>query len=280
MEKMTVHAHAKINWALRITGRRENGYHELDMLMQEIDLHDTLTLAPADETRLLVNGEPDALGDRNLILRAVNALELYTGRELKVHIDLEKRIPARAGLGGGSSDCAAALKAINEMFCLRLSTEELAGIGVKLGADVPFFIYGGFCRVKGIGENICPLSHTPKCVLVIKHAGSGLSTPDVFRLTDELSSAQPGGLDEELVSALCKGDYAQAALHSVNDLEPAAFALEPQTLTELNALRGQQGAVYARMSGSGSAVYAVFGSIDEAKAAAECVEGAFVAETV
>ena len=184
----TVLARAKINWSLNILGVRPNGYHELDMLMQQISLSDELVFEPADTLSLTVGGAP---GDENdLVLKAARALaELARQRGMETsgaRICLTKRIPSRAGLGGGSADCAETLKALNRLWNLNFPMETLLELGAKLGADVPFCLTGGLARVSGFGERIDPLCNPPHCALVLITPGGGLSTPEVFRAYDEM----------------------------------------------------------------------------------------------
>ena len=150
-------AHAKINWALEVTGVRPDGYHALDMLMQRIDLADELFMEPARWISLTVDGKSIPSGGRNLVVRAANALNEYMGTRRGARIRLKKRIPVRAGLGGGSADCAAALLGLNRMWRLNLPESKLMEIGLRLGADVPYLLRGGFARVRGIGDELTPL---------------------------------------------------------------------------------------------------------------------------
>lgn len=177
-------AHAKINWSLNILGVREDGYHELDMLMQGIELCDELSFERARWLTLTVDGQPLPVGERNLVVRAANALNDYMGQRNGARIRLTKRIPARAGLGGGSADCAAALLALNRLWNLRLPMPALMEIGAKLGADVPFCILGGLARVGGFGERLTPLPDAPSIPLAMVTPGDGLSTAAVFRAWD------------------------------------------------------------------------------------------------
>lgn len=184
----TVLARAKINWSLNILGVRPNGYHELDMLMQQISLSDELAFEPADALSLTVGGAPGDESD--LVLKAARALaELARQRGMETsgaRICLTKRIPSRAGLGGGSADCAETLKALNRLWNLNFPMETLLELGAKLGADVPFCLTGGLARVSGVGERIEPLRNPPHCALVLITPGGGLSTPEVFRAYDEM----------------------------------------------------------------------------------------------
>lgn len=278
---LTATAHAKINWSLNILGVLSNGYHDLDMLMQPISLSDTLTFAPADALTLTVNGAP---GDANdLVLRAARALrEIAQAPESAprgARISLNKRIPARAGLGGGSADCAETLKTLNQMWNLRLPMSELLRIGAKIGADVPFCLTGGLARVSGIGEKIEPLPGAPRCALVLITPGGGLSTPDVFREWDFLPAQSPGHSPARLARAIANGDWKAAQALSFNALEAPAICLLPEIGEWIQKFR-DCGAQYVRMTGSGSTVFGVFDSLKTAERVAAQWEGAIAAETI
>lgn len=276
MEKITKNAYAKINWSLFITGRRENGYHELDMLMQEIDLHDELTFEKAEKTELTVNGVVS--DDRsNLVLKATDALSRECGKEIGVRISLIKCIPSRAGLGGGSADCAVTLLTLNELYDLHISMTRLNEIAVKLGADVPFFLKGGLCRVRGIGERVDAVSCPPRYPIVLKHVGEGLSTPEVYRLSDELGYETCEDT-ETVLDGILTHDLNKVKKSSANALEKAAFALDGNIPVEIRKLY-EEGALYARMSGSGSAVYGVFETESAAEKAAAAIPGSILTFT-
>lgn len=317
----TVLARAKINWSLNILGVRPNGYHELDMLMQQISLSDELVFEPADALSLTVGGAP---GDENdLVLKAARALaELARQRGMETsgaRICLTKRIPSRAGLGGGSADCAETLKALNRLWNLNFPMETLLELGAKLGADVPFCLTGGLARVSGFGERIEPLRNPPHCALVLITPGGGLSTPEVFRAYDEMvkqgedfgdkhaenavkyspenptsGSCMAGHSPEtpvrgncavtehsplRLAEALLAGDYALAERLSFNALEAPAIRLLPEIGKWINRFR-ELGARYVRMTGSGSTVFGVFDSLETARAIASQIPGAIAAETI
>ena len=317
----TVLARAKINWSLNILGVRPNGYHELDMLMQQISLSDELVFEPADALSLTVGGTPGDESD--LVLKAARALaELARQRGMETsgaRICLTKRIPSRAGLGGGSADCAETLKALNRLWNLNFPMETLLELGAKLGADVPFCLTGGLARVSGVGERIEPLRNPPHCALVLITPGGGLSTPEVFRAYDEMvkQGEDFGGKHAEnavkyspenptsgscmaehspeapargncaatehsplrLAEALLAGDYALAERLSFNALEAPAIRLLPEIGKWINRFR-ELGARYVRMTGSGSTVFGVFDSLETARAIASQIPGAIVAETV
>ena len=317
----TVLARAKINWSLNILGVRPNGYHELDMLMQQISLSDELAFEPADALSLTVGGAPGDESD--LVLKAARALaELARQRGMKTsgaRICLTKRIPSRAGLGGGSADCAETLKALNRLWNLNFPMETLLELGAKLGADVPFCLTGGMARVSGFGERIEPLRNPPHCALVLITPGGGLSTPEVFRAYDEMvkQGEDFGGKHAEnavkyspenpisgscmaehspetpargncavtehsplrLAEALLAGDYALAERLSFNALEAPAIRLLPEIGKWINRFR-ELGARYVRITGSGSTVFGVFDSLETARAIASQIPGAIAAETI
>ena len=278
---LTATAHAKINWSLNILGVLSNGYHDLDMLMQPISLSDALIFAPADALTLTVNGAPGDANDR--VLKAARALReiAHTADSAPggARISLNKRIPARAGLGGGSADCAETLKALNQMWNLRLPMSELLRIGAEIGADVPFCLTGGLARVSGIGEKIEPLPGAPRCALVLITPGGGLSTPDVFREWDFLPAQSPGHSPARLARAIASGDWKAAQALSFNALEAPAIRLLPEIGEWIQRFR-DCGAQYVRMTGSGSTVFGVFDSLETAERVAAQWEGAIAAETI
>ena len=269
---ITAKAHAKINWSLNIVSAREDGYHELDMLMQPLELADELTFAPAKWLSLSINGRQLPIGGRNLVIRAGNALNEYMGKRRGARIALKKNIPIRAGLGGGSADCAATLLALNRLWGLRLPLEKLMEIGASLGADVPFCMTGGLARVRGIGENLEPIAGAPRLPLVLLHPGAGLSTAAVFRRWDEGGFPHEHADLDRLQTALLGGDLRAAQAHSGNTLECAAIPLLPEVETAMRRLEAA-GARMVRMTGSGSAVFGVFEDDAAARAASEAMPG-------
>ena len=263
---MRLRAPAKVNWALNVTGVRENGYHELDMLMQTVELHDTLELEEDEGLSLTCGREDVPCDERNLVMRAARALQAACGCEKGARMRLVKRIPAQAGLGGGSSDCAAALKGLNELWGLSLGEERLREIGLRLGADVPFCLMGGLAHVRGIGEVIEPLPCPRIYHLVIIQPCRGLSTPQVFRALDgmDISASRPN--TPQALSALTGGNLALLADSLGNTLQPVAISMRPQSRQAITTLR-EHGARAAQMTGSGSAVFGVFATAAAARTA-------------
>lgn len=257
-------AQAKINWSLDILSTREDGYHEMDMLMQRIELCDEITFTSARYLSLLINGRSVSVSSKNLVLKAANALCGVIGRNMGARIELEKRIPVRAGLGGGSADCAVALMALNRLWHLNLSANELVKIGASLGADVPFCMEGRFARVQGIGDRMENLPGAPRIPLVLLMPEEGLSTTGVFEAYDGLPDRAPLGVDTlRLAEMLRVRDFAACRELAGNSLERPAIAMLPE-VRELIDLLYVNGAQYAHMTGSGSCVYGAFRTATEA----------------
>ena len=271
--QIRANAHAKINWALNITGRRPNGYHELDMLMQSIDLCDEMTFTDTDALSLTVDGAP--ADDSNLVLKAARALNRLTGQSRGAAMTLHKRIPARAGLGGGSADCALTLKVLNDLWELNLTQAQLLDLGATLGADVPFCLTGGLARVTGIGEHIAPCPASPRIPLVLVTPGDGLSTAEVFALWDS-GNFPPVTLDAPaLAEAVQQRDLSAVQRLCKNALTAPAIKLMPEIGSLLRAFDAP--AVF--MTGSGSTVVAAYDDEARAKKAAEKIPGALLTYT-
>lgn len=259
--RLRFEAFAKVNRSLRVLGRRPDGYHELDTVFQAVDLADTLTVEPASRLEIRCDAPGVPTGEENLVARAARALEREIGRELAARVTLEKRIPSGGGLAGGSSDAAATLRALPALFGVDVPPARLAFLAAALGADVPFFLTGGRARGTGRGDRIEPLPDGPDEALLLLIPPFPLATPEVFRalgapaLTPESAPSNIRGSDPD-------------EFPDRNDLEPAAESLRNE-LRELRRRLVAVGARGARLSGSGSTVFGVFGSADEAEAAAE-----------
>lgn len=275
-------AHGKINWTLDILGVRQDSYHLMDMLMQSVELSDTLWLDESDSLSLActshvagaasagdgLSAEAVPADERNLVYRAALALRAYTGCRLGASMRLNKRIPSGAGMGGGSADAAAALIGLNKLWALGLSPDELHQIGLSLGADIPFMLKGGLARVSGIGEVIKPISPAPTLELVLVQPCDGLSTKEIFTAFDALDAGSLVRPDTQgMQAALLSGDL--TALHGGmgNVLEAVSVPKRPAISEAIQTLEAQ-GALRAMMTGSGSVVYGVFA--DEAMARKAC----------
>jgi len=262
-------ARAKVNLYLHVTGRRADGYHELDSLFVRTSLGDRLTLAaaetPADSLSVdgpfagaLVGEAPE----RNLALRAVAAVRAACGHGGPVALTLEKNIPVAAGLGGGSADAATALLAVNALFDAGQDSAALARLAAGLGADVPACLHETPLAVSGIGERLAPLDGLPSFALLLVNPGMALATADVFRArSGGFSPAMPMGVPDDLDGLV----GALAARR--NDLEEAAIALVPVIGDVRKQLADLPGARLARMSGSGATCFALFADLVSAQAA-------------
>ena len=264
MKKLQLRAPAKVNYRLDVLGKRADGYHDLRMVMQRVDLCDEIEIALTDLPGVRVTcgaskGVPDGPG--NIAWRAADALVKLSGREVGIDISIAKKIPVGAGLGGGSSDAATVLMGVNELLELGLSDERLREIGVKLGADVPFFIFKKPALAEGIGDRLTALEQVPSLWVVLVNPGIHVSTAWVYqnlRLTTKVPIAiipdSYGGLAEvcDLLS---------------NDLEPVTCARFP-LLNELKDLLIAAGAGGSLMSGSGSTVFGLFADEKAARQAA------------
>ena len=258
MTAIRLEAFAKVNLSLVILGRRADGFHELDTVFQTIDLADTLTFEPADGLRLAIDADLP-VDDGNLVIRAARALASEAGIAPNAAIRLEKRIPWGAGLGGGSADAAATLLGLTALWGLPVEGRRLLSIAAGLGSDVPFFLFGGCARGTGRGERIEPMPDPPPAALVLLVPPFGLATPDVYRRVR--APALTAGEGPTNLPGSGPGPAPDR-----NDLEPAAESVRPEVRALRETLRSA-GAIRARLSGSGSAVFGVFddaGSAEEA----------------
>ncbi len=240
-----VPAPAKLNLFLHITGRRADGYHLLQSVFMLLDWHDTLHFERRDAGRLSREDLGAPLPVDDLTLRAARALQQATGTREGAHILVDKRLPAEAGMGGGSSDAASCLLALNRLWKLGLTLAQLEQIGLALGADVPFFLRGRNAWVEGVGERITPVN-LPAARFAVVKPPRGLATKDIF--------GHPG-LKRDSDSATISGFAADPWGFGRNDLEPVARQLCPE-VGEACGWLGSQG-LQARMTGSGSAVFAL-----------------------
>ena len=250
-----VPAPAKLNLFLHITGRRPDGYHLLQSVFMLIDWCDTLHFElrtdgqiSRSDLKSAQGTDSEALPAEDLAVRAARALQAACGTSLGVHIGLEKNIPLQAGMGGGSSDAASCLLALQRLWGVRLPEKDLRALALSLGADVPFFLSGGHAWVEGIGEDITPLA-LPSARFLVAKTPAGVPTPEIFKAP---------GLKRDTGTATMLGfaAYADGQIFKFghNDLQPVAQKLCPQIGQSLEWLESQQ--LSGRMTGSGSAVFA------------------------
>lgn len=276
MRKIEQKAYAKINLSLDILGRLENGYHIVKMVMQTIDLYDELVFETQDRdcssmeiTLVSDNGEIPC-GEDNLIVRAVRRMEAKYRIRKDLRITLKKNIPVAAGMAGGSTDAAAALRAVRDLFVPEVTDEELQKIGVTLGADIPYCVTGGTQLSEGIGEVLTLLPDAPQCGLVVCKPPVGVSTGEVYKRYDSLETVTHPDIDAQ-IEAIRKGDLACMAGHCGNVLEEVTGAMYPR-IGEIERFFEEQGALISKMSGSGPTVFAIFADKEKARLAAEAFE--------
>ena len=259
-------AYAKLNLTLDVVGRRPNGYHDIDSVMQTISLHDLVLVERTDCRVFDVVGA--AIEGENLVLKAARELEGHTGRALPFTIRLFKRIPMGAGLGGGSADAAAFLQAANLLYALKLTPGDLIEIATTVGQDVPFLLSGGTARATGLGSTVSPLPPVPANwrFLVVSPAIE-ISTRAVYEAVD--GSGPSARRTPALIAALEGRVGASPVLG--NDLEPASRSLFPALDDAINRLRDAVPGL--TMSGTGAALFALFDRRQEAEQALEAVCG-------
>lgn len=265
-------AYAKINLYLDVIGKRPNGYHDVLTVMQSVSLCDTLTVTKtAGEGIALDTGGVLPADGSNLIVRAAHAYFAASGAPFGVDISLEKRIPMAAGMGGGSADAAATLKALNVLDGTRFSIEGLAEIGAAIGADVPFCVRGGTCLCEGIGEIMTPIKAKLDAALVVAMGGEGVSTPSAFAALDaryrDFADFSPECTPETLINALQNGCLSDTVSALFNRFEEVVEPIRPAVSAIKRSLLNH-GALATQMSGSGPSVFGIFkNGCDAARAA-------------
>jgi 4-diphosphocytidyl-2-C-methyl-D-erythritol kinase len=268
---VTIAAPAKLNLRLLVGPRRADGYHPLRTLLATLDgLEDAVTVTASTERSVICPGVEEA---DNLAWRALDALEGEVGRPLPVRVEIDKRIPAQAGLGGGSSDAAAALVGADRVLSLGLGPERLQRVSARVGSDVPFFVRGGAQWAEGRGERLRPGEVAPFAA-VLTMPPTGLSTAEVYRAFDRLPPPPPPPA-EVVARSRNEASYGDLVARSRNDLWPAALALAPRLGATARALAAA-GADAVLLCGSGSCVAGLFPDREAAEAgAARLPEGGF-----
>jgi 4-diphosphocytidyl-2-C-methyl-D-erythritol kinase len=271
-ESLSIESFAKINRDLRIVGKRKDGFHELDTVFQTVDLTDTLTFERVEKgagtaagVSLAVEGADLPVDGHNLVLRAATALRERFDVLHGARIHLSKKIPVGGGLGGGSSNAAATLTALTELWNVRATPEDLAALAASLGSDAPFFLLGGRARGRGRGEVLTPLPNGPQEWVLLVFPPFSLATAEVYARVKTRSLT--GSPSATKVSGSEAGGGPER-----NDLEQAAESLRRELRRIRSALAGA-GARNARLSGSGSTVFGTFGTREEASRAEGSLEG-------
>lgn len=286
MALIQVEAPAKLNLTLDVLGKREDGYHEMKMVMQSVSLVDNLTLTtgPGEGIGLSTNLGFLPLDEHNLAAQAALKLKEATGADWgRLDIKLEKQIPVCAGMAGGSSDAAAVLRGLNTLCGLGLTLEELAKVGEKVGSDVPYCVLGGTALAQGRGEVITPLPPLPECYVVLAKPAFPISTPELFAQLDDRKTRRrpdtPG-----VLKALEEGDLAGVARRMFNIFEEVLPSRRQAQVEELKSELLRCGALGASMTGTGPTVFGLFEEEEGAKEAESTLKNlcrdVFLAKTI
>jgi 4-diphosphocytidyl-2-C-methyl-D-erythritol kinase len=272
---LTLKAPAKINWFLEIVGKRSDGYHEIQSLIQKITLYDVLTITPSDN--IIVKTGAPIPAEHNLVYKAAMFLKNRYGIEKGAIIHLEKNIPVGAGLGGGSSDAAVTLRGLNEMWSLDLSTDMLCSAAEELGSDVPFFLYGSLSFAQGRGEKLIPRRAVKPLNLLLVKPSFDVSTAWVYKNFAMLTKkAEKVNNIEHFIRNIERAELSGLIGNVSNDLESVTINSFP-VIAEIKKRLRDQGAVFSMMSGSGSAVFGVFDSRRMAEDALQVFDGYWTA---
>lgn len=271
MPILTIRANAKLNLTLDVLGRRADGYHDLCMVMTSVALADVITLEIGTGSGVQVSTNLSFLptGEKNLAASALLRFQEATGLDLGgARISLEKSIPVCAGMGGGSSDAAAVLRAVNQLAGAGLDPMSLAKIGQAVGSDVPYCVLGGTVLAEGRGEVLTPLSPLPPCVVVVCKPNFSISTPELFRKIDKARLRHHPDT-EGMVAALEAGDLSGVARRVYNVFEDVLHPRQQSEVAEIKYLMVSHGALGASMSGTGPTVFGLFENMTAAQAAVQ-----------
>ena len=276
MDKIELKAYGKINIGLDVIRKREDGYHDLDMIMQTVGVYDDVIISREDGTQtyeIEVSTDADILpNDKgNLAFMAAKVLMEAYDIKSKVKIHINKRIPIAGGMAGGSADCAAVLRGVNQLFQLGLTDEQLQEYGVKLGADVPYCIVGGTKRAQGIGEILTDLPTPPKCYVIIAKPDAFVSTKFVY------SHIRPAQIENHpdidgIIESIKAGDLYGMCEKIANVMEDVTIPEYP-IIQKVKDILKSNGVVNALMSGSGPTVFGIYDDEEKAKQSMDALSG-------
>lgn len=269
--KVIYDAAAKINLMLDILARLDNGYHSLFMLMQSVDLYDTVTVETDSSGTIRISSDEEGIpcDKRNIAYKAAEAFFNFTGiKNEGISIHIEKRIPFAAGMAGGSADGAAVIAALNDIYETKLSQRDLCKIGLKVGADVPFCLTGGTCLAQNVGEILSPLPQLEDCYIVLAKPERGVSTKEAFEAFDSATNVRH--LDTcGMLYAASQGDLKEICKRTKNVFEQL---IEVPERVPIKSTLNRHGALAACMSGSGPTVYGIFDDESKAQSAASALK--------
>jgi 4-diphosphocytidyl-2-C-methyl-D-erythritol kinase len=272
-KNLNLPAFAKVNLKLRVLFKRDDDYHDLDTVFQTVSLHDTIEFSLSRRPHIVLSSNDRSLpvDESNLVARAAKALQDRFGGNRGAWIRLQKKIPMQAGLGGGSADAAATLLGLANLWEVNCSKNELVTIASQLGADVPFFFFGGAARATGTGEQIETLDDIEQKFLLILKPNVNISTADAYRALDERSLTSLNSKTILSTSQRTADSDKIDLANLTNDFEAVVFDLEPEIRKAKNALL-KAGADAALLAGSGSAVFGIFGSENAQRRAIQAIE--------
>lgn len=267
MEQIRIKGRAKINLSLDVIRRKPDGYHEVEMIMQQIDLHDTIVLTERKDDQILLKSNCDYIprDEGNIAFRAADLIRKRFHITKGIEIDIDKQIPVAAGLAGGSTNAAAVLIGLNRLWQLGLTQEELMDLGVTLGADVPFCILGGAAHATGIGEVLTPIPGLKNIWMVIAKPSISVSTAEVYGQLD-LSTLKERPDTQKLLRMMEQGDVSGLAKNMGNVLETVTEAKYP-VIKEIKGKMMEYNALGCMMTGSGPTVFGIYKNYERAKSA-------------
>lgn len=263
MEKIKINAYAKINLSLDVIGKREDGYHNLRMIMQEIDLKDIITISETkdENIKIICKSKKVPTDEKNIAYKAAMLMLKKYEKPTGLTIEIEKHIPVAGGLAGGSTDAAAVLKGLNEIWELNLTQNELMEIALELGSDIPFCIMGGTALARGRGEELTPLKSFKDRHILLVNPDISVSTKDVYDNLD-LKSIEERPDTGTLIEAVEDGDTEKLAKCMRNVLESVTVKKYPM-IDEIKETMMKNGALGSLMSGSGATVFGIFKTEEE-----------------
>ena len=270
--KLKIQARAKINWTLDVVGTLPNGYHDLDMVMQTIDLYEKITLRRSHDLTLNLPGSFVPANDKNTAVKAALAFFAYTGLLAGVDMTIYKRVPVRAGMAGGSADAAAVLRALRELVSPTLTDDRLEQISASVGSDVPFCIRGGTQLSEGRGEKLTVLKPAPRFFVAVCKPDFPISTPALFARVDGVTITDRPDTDA-MLAAIEHGDAATLCANVRNVFEQALDGEQRERIETIKRDLLAYGAKTSAMTGSGSVVFGLFSDKAACRRACEALQG-------
>ena len=272
MDKVVTKAYAKINLGLDVLRKRPDGYHDVKMIMQTVDLYDVLLVSKKEEDTITISTKNEELpvNEDNLIYKAIKLMKDVYGISGGVHVELVKNIPIAAGMAGGSTDAAAAMRAVNTLFELNRPLKELETHAVKIGADVPYCIQGGTVLSEGIGELLTDLPDAPQCILLIAKPDINVSTKYVYENLNLPGIKKHPDIDA-MVKAIKAGD-GQGMLEPMDNVLASVTEKKYGIIKEIKQTMIRNGAMKALMSGSGPTVFGIFENMVQAATAFDAIK--------